>query len=269
MPISAFSQACVVVAHPDDEILWASSIARTVEEIICCYEDVPEKPGRGEARRRVLAEYPLSTVRSLGLTEVGTFNTTRWDQPEETEHGVAVGEREPAYRANYTSLVRLLSEQLRGRPVVVTHNPWGEYGHEDHVQVFRALARLQREMGFSLWVFGYVGKKSKRLMERQIGEAKAVTAVIPTDRTLAYQVRDLYIRHGCWTWSKDYKWPDGERFLLMAGDAGTVPVAKMAPREALISTHALPPMRKRAVNWVRRRIGGILFRVGYRNRGRW
>ena len=53
----------------------------------------------------------------------------------------------------------MLKDLLRARlgdcRNVITHNPWGEYGHEDHVQVFRAVTALQAELGFAVWVSGY------------------------------------------------------------------------------------------------------------------
>jgi hypothetical protein len=235
---SAFAHASLVVAHPDDEVLWASSIAGTVAEVVICYEDCPTLPDLGEARRRAIAEYALPVVHSLGLVECGSFGRASWIWPRQTGYGLAVGELEAAYRAKYAELYQLLSQRLKDRPIVITHNPWGEYGHEDHVQVFRVIEHLQRELGFSLWVTSYVDRKSQRLMKQLIGATRAVSQPQQTDLALAHRVRDLCIRHGCWTWWSDYDWPKQEYFLLIAGDPGGVPTADTAPGTALTRASA-------------------------------
>jgi hypothetical protein len=251
---SAYALASLVVAHPDDEVLWASSIAGAVAEVVFCYENCPPLPDLGGARRRAIAKYPLPAVYTLGLTESGSFDKANWLWPRQSECGLAVSKREAAYSASYSALYRLLSQRLASRPIVVTHNPWGEYGHEDHVQVYRVVERLQRELGFSLWVSCYVGVKSKRLMEWTIGAARAVSQPLPTDLALAHRIRDLCIREGCWTWRNDHEWPKCESFLLMAGNSGKVPLATTAPRAALLPATRRRSRAERAVGWMLRRV---------------
>ncbi len=68
-----------------------------------------------------------------------------------------------AYRENYETLYRTLQPRLKPDMNVFTHNPWGEYGHEDHVQVFRVLDRLRDEIGFKLWMSNYCTERSMPL----------------------------------------------------------------------------------------------------------
>src|SRR5690606_34980381 len=56
------------------------------------------------------------------------------------------------YRRNYAMIRSRLADQLLAGMNVFTHAPWGEYGHEDHVQVYRVLESLRDEIGFTLWV---------------------------------------------------------------------------------------------------------------------
>src|SRR5580765_529365 len=46
--------AAVVVAHPDDEVLWFSSLVAKVGRIVTCYGPNPKVAERGEQRRRVV-----------------------------------------------------------------------------------------------------------------------------------------------------------------------------------------------------------------------
>ena len=81
-------RSCLVVAHPDDEILWFSSILAHVDRVIICYLANAAYPGRGLARRRVLDQYPLDHVECLGWDVPLTGQMCDWNKPLETEFGL-------------------------------------------------------------------------------------------------------------------------------------------------------------------------------------
>jgi len=259
--------AALVVAHPDDEVLWASSILARVPLVCICFGDVADKPALSEGRRRALARFPLASVEGLDVPESGAFGLAAWPEPEETPLGLALqGRRDArvaaaarAYAANHARLTELLRPRLRGFAAVVTHNPWGEYGHEEHVQVFRVVEALGRELGFAVWVSGYVSEKSAGLARRRAGGLGASTDALPTDPALGRELQALYTAEDCWTWFDDYAWPEGESFHLWAPSAA-------GPRRG--AAHALnwitlgwsPPARPTPL----RRIANRLRRLGLR-----
>lgn len=211
---------CILVfAHPDDEVLWASALLARARAVILCFGDM-HKPAVSEGRRRALAAYPLPNVESLAIPEAGVFERAAWPDPPPAPDGLALRADLPAqeadrprrYGANFARLTELLRPRLTGARTVVTHNPWGEYGHEEHVQLFRAVEALQRELGFALWVTGYVSEKSESLMARSIPHLQAESVVLPTDPDLGARLQTLYTETGCWTWYDDYAWPATESF---------------------------------------------------------
>jgi LmbE family N-acetylglucosaminyl deacetylase len=220
------------MAHPDDEALWASSVLYEVRGVVLCFEVVASQPSWSEGRRRSLAQYPLSQVTQLGLQESEVFNCAGWPEPEETAYGFKVSRRsgampgfsEKRYRQNQRSLVEKLRPLLAGCGAVITHSPWGEYGHEEHVQVFRAVADLQGEMGFDLWVPGYVSNKSYPLMLRHVSRLDGDVYCRPTDPDLGARLKALYTQNDCWTWFDDYVWPAEECFYRWIG-AGEQPTS--------------------------------------------
>jgi LmbE family N-acetylglucosaminyl deacetylase len=213
--------AILVMAHPDDEALWASALLSRAARVVLVFEDIDSFPAWAEGRRRSLAEFPLPNVTSLRFREAEVLNGAAWPNPAETPYGLAVRPRPGTFRGfsarryqeAFPKLVEALRPLLAEAPAVVTHNPWGEYGHEDHVQVFRAVERLRRELGFALWVTGYVSDKSYAFMLRHLAKLDCSAPELPTDPELGARLRDIYIRHGCWTWFDDYVWPRTERFL--------------------------------------------------------
>ncbi len=214
------SSAILVVAHPDDEILWFSSVVDKVDEILFCFGDYPALPALGEGRRKALAEYPLEHCSSLQLEESGSFSGADWGHPVESPYGLEIvhGRRtERRYRETYRLLEERLAEKLATCRNVITHNPWGEYGHEDHVQVYRAVEALQKRLSFRLWFSNYASNRSAALMFRYFSGFDTHYLTLPTNRELAHSLKSIYERHGCWTWYGGYQWFDQECFTEPPG----------------------------------------------------
>lgn len=249
------SDCAIVAAHPDDEVLWASSLLQTARKTIICFSNMRGQPAFSEGRRRAIAALPLNTIENLGLTEASMFNQATWPFPEEIAEGLAP-RRLPLgihnavlanYKNNYLQLCRLLEEHLSGVSNVVTHNPWGEYGHEDHVQVFRAVETVQKRLGFQLWVTGYVGDKAVILMQQHLHRLGPPSPSFLTSNTLADQFRDIYIENRCWTWPDEYKWPESEWFFPLLADNGKStpndPCAVQPVHMNMIRFNYLPPAK--------------------------
>jgi LmbE family N-acetylglucosaminyl deacetylase len=217
-----FRQAALVVAHPDDEALWFSSILEKMEEIVICFMDVVSRPDWSEGRRRCSAFYPLQNATFLGLQESEVFSGADWLAPVPTHYGLEVSKKNNSfpgfsakrYRKNYEEIRGLLSMRLRSRRNVFTHNPWGDYGNEEHVQVFRAIQDLQREFGFNLWFSNYCSSKSYNLMLQYVSGFDSNYVTIETDRKLGKSLKQLYQRNQCWTWYDSYTWFTHECFML-------------------------------------------------------
>ncbi len=210
----------LVVAHPDDEALWFSSILGKVGEIVVCFLDSPGHPEWGRGRARSLGEYPVANISSLELEESGAFNCADWENPTITFSGIDIVCGRAArrrYRDNFRELRALLKGRLKGRRNVFTHNPWGEYGHEEHVQLYRVVESLQRELGFDLWFSNYCSNRSYPLMLEYIHSFDSDYVTLPTDSALGEAAREIYRNNGCWTWMDDYLWFNEESFMVNFG----------------------------------------------------
>lgn len=215
--MTVLEKSIIVAAHPDDENLWFSSILSKVDSIILCFLPVASKPVWTEGRRKSLADYPLENITCLELEESEVFWGADWNHPLKTEYGLAITENElpdTVYRNNFYLLVNQLRETLRGCKNVFTHNPWGEYGHVEHVQVYRAVKFLQPELQFRLWYTGYASNKSAFLMAREYSTMGQNLGIMKTDKALAESIAGLYKRNECWSWYEDYEWCDHETFVL-------------------------------------------------------
>ena len=117
------------------------------------------------------------------------------------------------YRAAYHQVEQALSRELAPYRNVITHNPWGEYGHEDHVLVHRAAANAARARNQRVWYSNYCSLRSISLVERSTGGLRAASGVVrPTDLTLMDELREIYLDEMCWTWEGTDGWFDQETY---------------------------------------------------------
>lgn len=226
----------IVMAHPDDEVLWAGSALRAAERIVLVYGELKCGPVLTEGRRVAMAAFPLPTLDWLEMVEPATFDSASWPHPRETEYGLYPHPAlrllssfdAEAYRAQFGRIRDRLRVSLAGIRNVICHSPWGEYGHEDHVQVFRVVASLAEEMQFKVWVPGYYAPKAEALMHRNLRYFGRPTPRMAIDKGLAEEISQIYKRTNTWTWFDDYVWPDSEWFLpyipngALAGEAAAV-----------------------------------------------
>jgi LmbE family N-acetylglucosaminyl deacetylase len=209
----------VVVAHPDDEIIWFSSLLDQCKSVVVCFgPSATSKKSWDNGRTVLMDSYPLAKVKFLKIRQSDAFEAANWDNPKETDSGLHLRPRRirTLYERNADELLRLLETELQRESVVFTHNPWGEYGHAEHVQVFRVLSKLKEKLGFGLFVDGYVSKTTLNLMSQHAHTLRDEPLVRSTDRSLAHRLKDLYINHECWTWVADYEWPEREIFYRIS-----------------------------------------------------
>jgi LmbE family N-acetylglucosaminyl deacetylase len=221
--LDPLAKSALVVAHPDDEVLWFSSIVGRVARIVVCYEHCAELPELGAARRRTAEAYPLATALWLRHAEPCTIGRVDWKHPVTTEYGIALNgpkadlDSDQRYRNSFAALGTALEVALSEFDSVFTHNPWGEYGHADHVQVSRAVRSLQAVRGFSLLYSSYVAPRSMPYAAEFLPRLVA-DRVETTDTELFARIRSVYGKHGAWTWDIGYEPPANEAFLVEASE---------------------------------------------------
>lgn len=221
----------LVVAHPDDEILWFSSILADVDHVILCYLGELVNPEFGDQRRQILADYPLQHKMScLELVSLGLSRPQNFLNPKFSQYGIeftddqGVAEKfKQHYKENYRLLRNKLSEMLAGYQTVFTHNPWGEYGHEEHVQVYRVIQELQKDMGFNLLFSNYCSNRTVHLTSLLVDTCEV--EVRATDTAIAQKVLEVYEQTDTWTWYDNWIWPEQETFFResCSGNAGVSP----------------------------------------------
>jgi LmbE family N-acetylglucosaminyl deacetylase len=203
----------VVVAHPDDETLWMSSVVGSADRIVFGFGDIFDKPRESEARRQAVATLPLSGIVSLGIPESGAGWKSSQVQLELTAPNVSIFDAaaRARYESNYPRLQEGLRSALSGCCDVYTHNPWGEYGHSEHIQIYRAVTALQDELGYTVWYSNYVGGRNWTFARRLAESLSwARRSLVTPDLDTVRKLMRVYRRCGAWTYPTAHRWPARE-----------------------------------------------------------
>jgi hypothetical protein len=149
-----FRRAAVIVAHPDDETLWAGGLILAHPECdwtvigLCRASD----PDRAPKFHRALAR--LGAHGALGDLDDGP-------------------EQRPLAEGTVTEAVTALLPRSDAFDVVLTHSPRGEYTkHRRHEETGRAVA--------SLWMAGLLNAKVLWLFAYEDGQRQYLPRAIPT-----------------------------------------------------------------------------------------
>jgi len=198
----------LVVAHPDDEALWFSSVLDRVGRIVVCFLAHSRFPELAEARRESLAKHPLADrIVSLEIEESRSFAKADWSDPVETDDGLELrADAAAAYAESANALATALPPLLADATAVITHNPWGEYGHEDHVQVCRIATGEAVQRQIPVFYSNYASYRSLPLLRRYVGAGAGHYHVLPTAPALGESIAEIYRACGAWTWFDDYRW---------------------------------------------------------------
>jgi hypothetical protein len=204
----------LVVAHPDDEIIFFSSVIKQVDKVVVCFGPSENKMITA-GRNNIIKRYPLKKVLWKNIPESNVYQSSNWNKPVITDAGLLVSKNAESYEQNYLRLMELLKPHIHDYNEIYTHNPWGEYGHEEHVSVFNAISKLIDTNYQYLYVSSYVSDRSSKLMSLWSESIQTGIKYETVPHELCHQIRDLYIEENCWTWDDEYKWPKHEALLAI------------------------------------------------------
>ncbi len=168
---SAETMYTIIVAHPDDEIIFCWPVLKQSKEIIACVSD----------RTGQFMECFRDGRRITALVEIGNLLGV----PTRCLDLNSFFSKESSLGSKTVSAAAKAARQI------FTHNAWGEYDHPDHKLVHKLVQENSR-------IF-YTTDIDMRQNRKPAGE-KVAEAVI--DRDFFDQCKAVYDKHGAWTWSR-------------------------------------------------------------------
>jgi LmbE family N-acetylglucosaminyl deacetylase len=263
----------LVVAHPDDETLWLEPWLAPDRTVVVAFPTYPNDSSITAARETIRSDFPYGTMEFLPLNSLDVLGRSDWRRRAPTAYGVELrGDCPPevrqAYLDNHRSLCDLLDPYLADHAVVYTHNPWGEYGHEEHVQVCRAVLDTGARHGTCVWAWDglsvqQLGRSSMRLrrdyFERQVPTLSRTARALGVARYR--DLKDRYQRAAAWTWDTDYTPPAVMQYIEIMHEGNEllrpVPRARAARAAGILGGHVrrAPAAARRLVTQGRLRSG--------------
>ena len=179
----------LLIAHPDDEIIFMWPFLERVQKIICASSDA-NNPARAWCARR--GECLAEVAKLLGCTLSLHHNDSEFYRAETRP--------EPRLK----NIASALLSDLAGSDIVATHNAWGEDGHLDHLLCHHVANTHQARTGGELLVTNIAQEinwlpVSSFLQYELFERLYAFDAHLDAD--LYDRIKRIYEAKGCWTWS--------------------------------------------------------------------
>lgn len=211
-----FEKGILIVAHPDDECLFATSILNNISTLVICFNDIPKEDDISLKRIKLIESYPLKDLKVISLNlkqSEKSFFPINWLRINDKFSGIGGGYIKTSYDNNYYKIINKLRKIIPNSSLIISHNPWGEYGHAEHCQVFKASFEIAKETNSRLFVDGYFSNLSMFYAKRKLHLLKSINSVIQTNMKLYKLLKNHYLKFDCWTWYENYKLPKNEIFF--------------------------------------------------------
>jgi hypothetical protein len=172
----------LLIAHPDDEVIFMWPFLQLAVRIVCCSSDA-NNPERAWCKYRKNALYEIASL--IGAEVVCLDYDSEFYRVD-------------ARNGDLWKMSREVLSLLQSADCVFTHNPWGEYGHLDHIlvhQIARASGKklIYSDMCVEAGWLPCTPWPSSRVPER----------FCVNDFSFYEKCKAIYERYGCWTWSKE------------------------------------------------------------------
>ena len=210
-----FDKSTLIVSHPDDECLFASSLLNKISTLIICFGNIPYENKISIGRKKAIKHYPLKNIKVINLDlsqSIKSFYPINWYRVIDKKSGIKRGYKEESYDKNYDELLDKLRNLIPKDGYLFTHNPWGEYGHGEHCQVFKACFTISKETRSQLYVTGYVSQLSKHYAKIKTHLISPKILKFETNKRVYNLLKKHYTKYDCWTWDPVYKIPKIEFF---------------------------------------------------------
>jgi hypothetical protein len=179
----------IVMAHPDDEIIFGWPILKKAQSILICSNDLHNLD-------RAWCRYRYQALQEMG--ELLGIPVKSLNYPSEFYR---LDARSGQLNGWFTDVANSLDKSC---DVVYTHNWYGEYGHLDHILVYYAM--LQNRYKYMSMMTSDIRVKAGWFDYSQEPRMGAPVGVklneVENDLELYKRCQSIYEKYNCWTWSQ-------------------------------------------------------------------
>ena len=221
-----FNNSALIVAHLDDEVIFASSLINHVKKIIICFCGNSNEKELTKSRRNLINNFPNKKFIFLKFEENNSLlrklcheNLNRrfiLHDEKEINYVKTKLENNQDYKAFKRILKNRLLSELKSIENVFTHNEWGEYGHFDHINIHNIVRELTLKKNINLYCFGYIAERNFYSLNYYLNNLNLNLSIeLKSNKEFFQNFKDLYIDNNCWTWYENYELPEKEFFYFI------------------------------------------------------
>ena len=126
--INSFENSILILSHPDDESIFASSLLDKISTLIICFNDFPKNTKSSIGRKRALNNYPLKHLKVMNLDisqSLESLLPLNWLNIKDKKTGLKGGYQKKIYDNNYYKILDKL-RKLIPKKVKLLHIIHGE-----------------------------------------------------------------------------------------------------------------------------------------------
>ncbi len=192
----------VVVAHPDDEILWASSICEKASKVIICFSEDKNSLKISQGRK-IFSKNAPENFYFLDIKEPSQKGITFFQNKSYIRNCIS----DKSFKKIKKELLKLIDCKS-----VYTHNYWGEYGHPQHVAIHLAVRSICKEKKISCKMFSYFNLRTFALRNCYLRRNYVILEKKKVSEKLFFNLKNQYTKSHCWTFPRSYAPPKYEYF---------------------------------------------------------
>lgn len=210
----SLDNTALVVAHPTDEIIFFGSVLDKVDHIYVCYtKNYKRYPNTNINKANAIK--CISSIQKnitfLDLPEPNLLETGDFNACNQGPFGLTASNiPERDIIVSFEKLIaKLVDNNIHKYNNIITHNMWGENGHEENIFVQRAISTIQRQYKYNIFTNTFYSSVSEKLMNETINNYSFLCN-LDVNSKLCEIIKQLYIYHQSgiqqWQWLVDYKW---------------------------------------------------------------
>ena len=176
----------LLIAHPDDEVLFLWPFLDRVKRIVCASSD------QHNLSRQWCSERGKCLDEVAELLGAETF---------------VLGNNSEFYRAETRPEAKLkrhaeqIIEAVGNPEILATHNAWGEYGHIDHLLCHQIGRTIQARTDCALLCADIAVTERPAWLPITPWAQGSLWEEYEMDRPLFDKIKAIYDARGCWTWA--------------------------------------------------------------------
>lgn len=169
----------MLIAHPDDEVIFGFGILPYTKKIICCSNDISNL-SHPRWKNRHLAIKEIGKLLNIEIICLDYNSNFYLQQPKEL-----------------TKFINNIKSFIHEEQTLFTHNFWGEYGHPDHILIHNIAKENKKELLVSdIWI------KTRHIKFIPFDKPTLTDYLeVTNDLSLYKKCKSIYNKYHCWTWN--------------------------------------------------------------------